>query len=82
MITAITPLQDLFDVAVKSLPDIEKEEVFIVRDLFRGFEWNRIKKGNRTKLGSMFYAYAQGSGASYIKPIQKTPQNQQLYKKL
>ena len=82
MITSKTPLQELFDAAIKTLPDVESDEVFTVRDLFRGFEWNRIEKGNRTKLGSMFYAYAQGTGASQIKPLQKTPQNQQLYKKL
>lgn len=81
MITATTPLQDLFDLAIRTLADVEPGETFIVRDLFRGFEWNRIDKGNRTKLGSMFYAYAQSTGANCIEPIKKTPQNQQLYKK-
>lgn len=82
MITAATPLQDLFDIAIRTLPEVEPGEIFIVRDLFRGFEWNRIKKGNRTKLGGVFYAYAQNAGANCVEPIGKTPQNQQIYKKL
>ena len=82
MITSATTLQYLFDIAIQALPDIDRDEPFIVRDLFRGFEWNRIAKGNRTKLGSMFYSYAQGAGANCVKPVKKTPQNQQIYIKL
>jgi len=82
MITTNTTLQELFDNAVQTLDDVHSDEIFIVKDLFRGFEWNRIAKGNRTKLGSMFFAYAQNQGASNIVPLGKTPQNQQIYKKL
>lgn len=53
-----------------------------MKELFRGFEWNRIAKGNRTKLGSMMYAYALGEGAEVLEPLDKTPQNQQRYRKL
>ena len=61
---------------------VEAGEIFIVKELFRGFEWNRIAKGNRTKLGSMMYAYALGEGAEALEPLDKTPQNQQRYRKL
>ena len=50
-----------------------------MKELFRGFEWNRIAKGNRTKLGSMMYAYALGEGAEALVPLDKTPQNQQIF---
>ncbi|MEQ3216492.1 DUF1413 domain-containing protein [Hominifimenecus microfluidus] len=53
-----------------------------MKELFRGFEWNRIAKGNRTKLGSMMYAYALGEGAEALEPLDKTPRNQQRYRKL
>lgn len=82
MITSNTTLHDLFDIAVQTLNDVQQGEKFIVKDLFRGFEWNRIAKGNRTKLGSIFFAYAQGQGMNDIYPLGKTPQNQQIYEKL
>lgn len=82
MITATTPLQDLCNIATFTLSDVAPEETFLVKDLFRGFEWSRIDKGNRTKLGSMFYSYAKGNGAGIVEPLGKTPQNQQIYRKL
>lgn len=83
MVDMNTSLQDLFEIVIETLDDVNTGEVFIVKELFRGFEWNRIKKGNRTKLGSMVLAYANGKeGSSVIEPLGKTPQNQQIYKKL
>lgn len=82
MITSNTTLQDLFNISVQALNDVQQGEKFIVKDLFRGFEWNRIAKGNRTKLGSMFLNYAQGQGSNDIHPLGKTPQNQQIYEKI
>lgn len=81
MITKDTTLQELFDCAVNTVNQVEGGEEFIVRDLFRGFEWNRIAKGNRTKLGGMFFAYAKADGSFALEPLGKTPQNQQIYKK-
>ena len=83
MVDANTSLQELFDIVVKNLDDVNAGEVFIVKELFRGFEWNRIRKSNRTKLGSMVFAYANGDeGSAVLEPLYKTPQNQQKYKKL
>ena len=82
IITNTTSLQDLFNESVNTLSDLQSGEIFIVKQLFRGFEWERIAKGNRTKLGSMFFNYANNNGSSIIKPLGKTPQNQQKYLKL
>ena len=82
MVNATTSLQELFDMAVHSLADVETGETFSVKDLFRGFEWNRIARGDRTRLGGMMLNYAGGDGASVLEPVAKTPQNQQIYKKL
>jgi hypothetical protein len=81
MITEQTTLDELFDLAKASTNDVVSDEIFIVKDLFRGFEWNRIHKGNRTKLGSMYFAYAKNEGKNEIDPLGKTPQNQQMYQK-
>lgn len=82
MITAHTSLNELFELAKEATHEVTSGEVFIVKDLFRGFEWNRIPKGTRTKLGSMYFAYAQNEGNNDLDPLGKTPQNQQQYKKI
>ena len=84
MVTAQTSLADLFDLARLSTGNLVSGENYIVKDLFCGFEWNRIQKGNRTKLGSMYFAYAQNlqQGGNIITPLGKTPQNQQKYQKI
>ena len=82
MINCNTTLSELFDIVVSTLREVESGETFIVKELFRGFEWNRIPKSYRTKLGSMVLVYANGEGSGIIEPTTKTPQNQQIYKKL
>jgi hypothetical protein len=81
MITSNTELQELFDLSVAAISDVTSGEEFLVKELFRGFEWNRIPKGYRTKLGGMFYTYATGHAKSILEPLGKTAQNQQRYKK-
>jgi len=81
-IDSTTSLNDLLTIAKETvLTDVNSNENFIVKELFRGFEWNRIDKGNRTKLGSMFYNYAKNEGFNFIEELGKTPQNQQKYRK-
>ena len=77
-----TTLDDLFQIAKFTVNDLKSGEIFIVKELFKGYEWNRISKSNRTKLGSMFYAHVNSIACSGISPLGKTPQNQQMYKKL
>ena len=82
MINNTTSLQELFDLAKEKAETITiTNEVFIVKDLFRGIEWNRIPKGLRTKLGSLFFSYVNNEGSQIIEPLGKTPQNQQIYKR-
>lgn len=82
MITSQTTLNELFEFAKNSTKDLIAGEEYIVRDLFKGFEWNRIARSNRTKLGSMYFAYAQNSGSKETNPLGKTLQNQQRYIKV
>lgn len=80
MINEKTKLDDLFKMAQDAIKELKSEEQFLLKDLFRGFEWNRIKKSDRTKLGGLFFSYAN-AGESEITVIKKTPQNQWLYEK-
>lgn len=77
-----TNLEDLLRMAKETVREVNQSEEFLVKDLFRGFEWNRIAKGNRTKLGSLFFYYAEHDGKELMLPIGKTAQNQQKYRKL
>lgn len=82
MIDKNVTLNELIQMVNSALNDVESGEEFIVRDLFRGFEWNRIPVAMRTKLGSTILALADnGSLSANITPIRKTPQNQQVYVK-
>ncbi|MPM18556.1 hypothetical protein SDC9_64968 [bioreactor metagenome] len=89
MVTKQTPLNKLADMAQQATREVDNEEKFRVKDLFRGFEWNRVAKGNRTKLGAMFLAHVTSGGIPGVAPeknsdgsLKKTPQNQQIYIKL
>ena len=55
------------------------DEIFLVRDLFKGYEWNRISRSDRLLLGTLFLNYVHTSGTR-LKPIEKTSSGQQKYK--
>lgn len=78
-------VDELFDMAIATLPELRRDEIFTVKELFRAFEWNRIPVGNRTRLGIKFFAYINEHGneeALKAKSLDKTKQNQQRYIKL
>lgn len=77
-----TSLEELFKIAKVTATELKKDEKFIVKELFRGFEWERISKGTRSKLGAMFFSYSKNEGTGIITSLGKTPQNQQKYIKL
>ena len=77
-----TPLKDLFQIAKGIIYEIQEDEEFIVKDLFRGFEWTRIDVGNRAKLGAMFFNFSKNDDKLIIVGIGKTAHNQQKYRKL
>ncbi len=82
MITEETSLKELFEYAKAATEMVSQGECFMVRDLFTGLEWNRIPRGLRTKLGGLFFSYVEGQSPAVFIPNGKTPQNQQIYKKL
>lgn len=78
----ITSLEELTEIVKATTKEVEHGEKFIVKDLFRGFEWNRISKSDHTKFGSMSLNFAKNEDNKIIKVTKKTPQNQQQYIKL
>lgn len=55
-------------------------EVFLLKDLFKGYEWNRISRSDRLLLGTLFLNYIRTTKSSVV-AIEKTSSRQQMYKK-
>ena len=52
----------------------------LVKDLFKGYEWNRIPKRDRLMLGSLFLSYI-GTQDCKVTVADKGPSGQQRYLK-
>lgn len=75
MVTA----NDLLTQAIEETKNLHADEVFLVRDLFKGYEWNRISRSDRLLLGTLFLNYVNTSGTN-LRPIEKTSSGQQKYR--
>lgn len=69
----------LLKAAIEETEQLKTNEVFLVRDLFKGYEWNRISRADRLLLGTLFLNYVHTT-ETYIIPIEKTSSRQQKYK--
>jgi hypothetical protein len=71
-------VNDLLNIAIKETKNLNQGEVFLVRDLFKGYEWNKISLSQRLLLGTLFLNYVNTSKDS-IQTIEKTSSGQQRY---
>lgn len=71
----------LLKIALKELENLNSKEKFIVKDLFKGYEWNRFTRGERLNLGVLFLAEVRESKEINIKELGKNSSNQQMYEK-
>ena len=72
-------VNDLLYQAVNEILNLNVGEVFLVRDLFKGYEWNRIPRSDRLLLGTLFLNHIHKDGGK-IQVIEKTSSGQQRYK--
>ncbi len=72
---------DLLAIAIKETNNLYEGETFLVRELFKGYEWNRISRSDRLLLGTLFINYVNTSNGN-IKATHKTSSGQQRYLKL
>lgn len=73
-------IDDLLEEAKNEIKNLLTEEIFLVKDLFKGYRWKRIPVNKRMKLGTFFLEYAQKNELLDI--LEKTSSNQQKYKKV
>jgi hypothetical protein len=69
-------VNELLNNAIKEAENLNQGEVFLVRDLFKGYEWNRVSRSERLLLGTLFLNYVNTS----IQAIEKTSSGQQKYR--
>ena len=74
-------VNNLLDQAVNECKQIVVEEIFLVKDLFKGYEWSRIPRKDRLLLGTLFLNYIKKS-SDELEPIEKTSSGQQKYKRI
>ena len=60
--------------------NLKEGEVFLLKDLFKGYKWNRIKTETRSRLGRLFLEKVQKKKS--VEAIEKTSSHQQQYRKL
>lgn len=73
-------VNELLDRAKDELKYLEGNEIFLVRDLFKGYEWNRISRSDRLLLGTLFLN-AVKTGDIGVAAIEKTSSGQQRYER-
>lgn len=66
----MSDVNKLLERAIYEVDFIEAEEIFLVKDLFKGYEWKRIPRSDRLLLGTLFLNYVN-TVSEVIKPIKK-----------
>lgn len=76
----MSDINNLLENAIEETENVLSGEKFLLKDLFKGYEWNRISRSERLLLGTLFLNYVNTTKSS-IAPIEKTSSGQQQYKK-
>lgn len=70
-------------IAISEINLLDTKEEFLVKDLFKGYEWNRLESGERRTLGFLFLNEVKtGCLNDKVEVGRKNSANQQLYIKL
>lgn len=74
-------VNDLLEEAIKETENLNDGEIFLVKDLFKGYVWNRIAVKDRLLLGTLFLNYVHRMKGGVLVG-EKTSSHQQRYKKV
>lgn len=70
-------INTLLDRAIREVNNLNVNETFSLKDLFKGYEWKRLNQGEKSTLGTLFLNYADSE--TKIEVIQKSS-NQREYR--
>lgn len=74
-------MNPLLQQAINELSNLNSGEMFLVKELFKGYEWNRLDRSVRLNLGTIFLNHIQNNSNLSISILGKTSSNQQKYQK-
>ena len=74
-------VNQLLEYAIQEVKELNSGKVFLVRELFKGYLWNRIPRKDRLLFGTLFLNWTQQK-ANIVTPINKTSSGQQKYQKV
>lgn len=74
---------DIFKQALNEVPNLESGERFVVKDLFKGYLWNRLPVRDRLNVGRKFFDETLNPYLSdgTVVALDKKPSGQQAYRK-
>ena len=78
-VSNMNDVNELLNEAIKETANLKEEEIFLVKELFKGYEWNRIPRSERILLGTLFLNYVNNTEGQ-IRAIEKTSSGQQKYR--
>lgn len=74
-------MNPLLSAALNELSNLNSGEVFLVKELFKGYEWNRFSKSERLTLGTLFVNEVRTNPSINVTELDKTSSHQQKYRK-
>ena len=74
----MSDINALLEKAINETARLNDGEDFLLRDLFKGYEWNRISRSNRLLLGTLFLNKINSENLD-ISASKKTSSGQQKY---
>ena len=77
----MSDVNNLLENAVMETKNVLPGEEFLLRDLFKEYEWNRISRSDRLLLGTLFLNHVKTFKGSIV-AVEKTSSGQQKYRKV
>ncbi len=72
-------MNDLLEAAKTEVSNLNSDEIFMVSDLFKGYEWNWSSCNDRLIIDTLFLNYTKTHDIEVV-PIEKISSGQQRYR--
>lgn len=66
-------MNKLLEHCIKEIEHVYEDEIFTIKDLFKGYKWNRLSKGEKRNIGYIFKNYIYLNKDLNIVHITKNP---------